>query len=70
MIVCLCEALSERALRQAVREGCSSRFELAEATGAGRNCGNCRCDLKEIVRSEVESLQIELEGDGLPMAAK
>ena len=70
MIVCLCEALSERNLRRAVRDGACSRFELSQATGAGRHCGNCRCDLKQIVQSELAEMDADAEADALPMVAK
>jgi bacterioferritin-associated ferredoxin len=70
MIVCLCEAMSERNVRQAVREGACSRFELSRSTGAGTHCGSCRCDLKHIVRDELQQMELESEGSGLPMAAK
>ena len=59
MIVCLCEGLSEKALRAQVRQGACSRFELSRATGAGTHCGACKCDLKEIVRSELGALDNE-----------
>ena len=57
MIVCLCEGLSDRQLRTTVREGACTRFELSRQTGAGTHCGSCRCDLREIVRSEVASME-------------
>ncbi len=70
MIVCLCEALSERNLRTAVRQGACSRFELSRATGAGTHCGSCRCDLKQIVDEELEHVACDADSDALPMAAK
>ena len=70
MIVCLCEAMSERSLRQAVRDGACSRYELSEATGAGRSCGNCRCDLKHIVKSELQQMDVDVESDAHPLVAK
>jgi len=52
VIICLCEGLSESDLREAVRDGAASRYELSMRTGAGRCCGSCRCDLKSIVAEE------------------
>ena len=70
MIVCLCEAMSERRLRQAVRDGACSRYELSQTTGAGRSCGSCRCNLKRIVSTELSRMDAESDVDALPMVAK
>lgn len=69
MIICLCEGLSDRDLREVVRNGATSRFELSMRTGAGRCCGSCRCDLKQIVQEETEAMVPEGEVV-LPLAAK
>lgn len=68
MIICLCEGLSDRDLRKVVRDGATSRWELSVRTGAGRCCGSCRCDLKQIVREETEAALAD--DDALPLAAK
>ena len=62
MIICQCEGLSDTDLRQAVREGATSRFELSNRTGAGRCCGSCRCDLKEIVSDELATADAMVTG--------
>jgi bacterioferritin-associated ferredoxin len=43
MIVCLCSGVSDGAIRAHARRGVSSLAELAEACGAGGDCGAC-CD--------------------------
>ena len=48
MIVCSCHAVSDRALRDAVRAG-HSHAEVVAATGAGTDCGHCRDTVAEIV---------------------
>jgi bacterioferritin-associated ferredoxin len=70
VIVCLCEGLSDRDLRQVVRDGCSSRYELSMQTGAGRNCGSCRCDLKQIVREELDAAMEQALEQPPALAAK
>jgi bacterioferritin-associated ferredoxin len=41
MIVCLCEAVSDRAIRAAREAGAQTLEAVAEATGAGSGCGCC-----------------------------
>lgn len=52
MIICLCEGVSDRTIRTVIRKGCRSMRDLREATGAARNCGQCACDLKRMLREE------------------
>lgn len=67
MIVCLCEGLSEKALRSRIRDGAHSVAALARRTGAGRSCGSCACDLKRLVSEERGGARCT---DNPPMAAK
>lgn len=55
MILCLCEGLSDRVLRSAVRDGACTVGALARRTGAGTGCGSCACDLKRLVAEETTS---------------
>jgi len=56
MIVCHCEAVTERSIRNAVREGARCRRSVARACAAGRGCGGCTHAIDEIVRNELEQL--------------
>jgi bacterioferritin-associated ferredoxin len=50
VIVCVCRAVNDRTLEQALETGSArSVKDLARVTGAGTVCGNCRCDLKQMV---------------------
>lgn len=57
MIVCHCQAVSDRAIRAAVRDGARCRRSVARACRAGRSCGGCTRVIDEIVRSEVAQLE-------------
>ncbi len=59
MIVCHCQAVSERTIRAAVRDGAHCRRSVARACSAGRSCGGCRGAIDEIVRSEIEKLEAQ-----------
>lgn len=56
MIICVCEGVSDRALRSAIRSGCRSVRALRDATGAARDCCNCACDLKRMLTESQEEL--------------
>jgi bacterioferritin-associated ferredoxin len=42
MYVCICAAVSDRQIKQAVREGACSVDQLAASLGVGTVCGCCR----------------------------
>jgi bacterioferritin-associated ferredoxin len=56
LIVCHCQAVTDRAIRNAVRDGARCRRSVARACAAGRSCGGCTLAIDEIVRSELEQL--------------
>lgn len=49
MIVCVCEGISERSVREVVRAGARSLDEVAAACGAGTKCGSCHLSLRRLV---------------------
>ena len=51
MIVCHCQGVSDRSIRQAVREGARSVRQVARVCRAGRMCGGCRPVICEIISS-------------------
>ena len=59
MIVCHCQAVSERTIRAAIRDGARCRRSVARACSAGRSCGGCRLAVDEILRSELEKLEAQ-----------
>jgi bacterioferritin-associated ferredoxin len=54
MILCLCEGVSDRAVQQAIGQGCSTVRAIASTCGAGRQCGSCVCDLRRMLQSAPE----------------
>ena len=49
MYVCICNALTEHDLRQAVSEGCRSVKDLKRHTGFASECGLCAPCAKDFV---------------------
>lgn len=54
MIVCLCEGVNDKTIREAVRSGASTVGLLAKITRAGTSCGSCACDLGRLLKCEQE----------------
>ncbi|MFC1696005.1 bacterioferritin-associated ferredoxin [Pseudomonadota bacterium] len=41
MYICVCKAVNDATIRQAVRDGVASIRELSARTGCGTQCGSC-----------------------------
>lgn len=55
MYICVCNAVNESAIQQAVDEGVTSFRDLAYRTGCGMQCGSCvrqACDLLDKALAE------------------
>jgi len=55
VIVCHCNAVSDRTIRKTVRDGAASLAEVGFACGAATCCGGCASSVAEIIGSEVEA---------------
>jgi len=49
MYICLCNAITERDVRECAKRGCCSLDELSTELGVGTGCGRCRAAAKEIL---------------------
>jgi len=52
MYVCLCNGITERAVREAAAAGVETLPELTRRTGCAGACGSCACHAEEILREE------------------
>jgi len=52
VIVCVCRGVTDRTVRNLVREGASSLYEVALGCSAGACCGGCQETLVAILESE------------------
>ena len=52
MIICHCEAVSDRVVRSAIRGGALDLDEVAAECGAGSHCGGCRVRIHQILLVE------------------
>ncbi|MEV0289478.1 MULTISPECIES: (2Fe-2S)-binding protein [unclassified Kribbella] len=49
MIVCHCEVVSDRDVRESIDRGARTVAQVCGATGAGRNCGGCVFSVKRLL---------------------
>lgn len=59
MYVCICNAITERQVRECASQGTCSVEELEAALGIGAGCGRCRdcaCRLLEEIHGETGTL--------------
>ncbi len=49
MIVCICNAVSDRQIKEAVNQGAASMADLRVATGCGTTCGKCTTMAVQII---------------------
>jgi bacterioferritin-associated ferredoxin len=51
MWVCLCNGVNSQAVADAIAAGASTTKDVAQACGAGAECGRCRRTVQAILRS-------------------
>jgi bacterioferritin-associated ferredoxin len=51
MILCVCRGVSEREVGETIGRGAASVDEVAHHCGAGLDCGTCRHDIHELLRT-------------------
>ncbi len=52
MYVCVCHAVTDKDIRNAVAEGCDSLRDLRQQLLVGRTCGRCTQCARELLREQ------------------
>ncbi len=52
MIVCHCKGVSDRTIREVVRNGADSFRQVARQCNAARECGGCRPAVIDVIEDE------------------
>jgi len=52
VIVCHCKGITDREIRNAVRDGATTPRQVSRACQAGKRCGGCHSVIGEIIESE------------------
>lgn len=60
MYVCICNAVTDRSIREAAREGARTFAELQRRTGCGDCCGSCEDLAREILDAAVPAKPLDL----------
>ena len=57
MILCICEGVSDRTIREEVQRGAGHWREVERRCGTGKGCGMCRPMLRQIVKQTQRSTE-------------
>lgn len=68
MVVCLCQGVSDKQVREAVTNGATSRKKVTRACGAGAGCGGCHESIREIIREHRVVVAAEASSDAAAAA--
>ena len=55
MFVCICNAITDKQIRQAARAGAKDLWALQESLGVATNCGSCSQDALAILKESEPS---------------
>jgi bacterioferritin-associated ferredoxin len=55
MIICVCKAVSDRAIRSAVKSGANSLRDLTRDLGVGTCCGKCLPEARSALAASLKS---------------
>jgi bacterioferritin-associated ferredoxin len=69
MIVCVCNNISDREIRQAVDLGISSVAELHKELGVGTCCGKCVSYAREVLHQHLDNTTVTELRRTAPQAA-
>ena len=69
MYICICNALSDRELMDAVSQGHGCVDDVYRACGAERQCGSCAEQISEMMRDHRNDTWAAPDGEGQVAAA-
>jgi len=49
MYICICKAVTDHQIREAIQQGACTRKQLIECLSVGRDCGKCNADVRELL---------------------
>lgn len=62
MYICVCKAVTDRQVTQAINAGVDSRKRLMQCTGAGGVCGKCTASFKALLEENTQSRNMQAQG--------
>ncbi len=70
MYICVCKAVTDRQIKQAVGEGACSLRDLTREFGLGTGCGKCVPAAREVLGACLMSQSAEKTAEAAPAAAQ
>ena len=67
MYVCVCHAVTDSQVRQAVHQGATMMRDLRQQLGVASECGRCACCARDILRTKDQMNRILAERTGQPL---
>lgn len=67
MYVCVCKAVTESQIKQAIHNGACTRKQLFHCFGVGGDCGKCNRQVKEILDEEKRQHAIMQQSSNQPI---
>ena len=55
MYVCVCLAVSDKQVREAIEGGCHTRHAVTRSCGAGGDCGACHGMIENMIEDHLEA---------------
>lgn len=68
MFVCICKAVSDKTIKQAIADGALSMRDLKNQLGVGSQCGKCVCQAQQILHNEQVKQQLLIDRLAKPAA--
>lgn len=69
MFVCLCTGATSQVVNEIVESGATTSKAVAEACGAGADCGRCRRTIRAIIAAHQSAEECAGEPNGCPTRA-
>ncbi len=66
MYVCICNAISDRKVKEAIDAGASNWIDVHVHNGCQPNCGQCECEIFDFINRKQEPSEVDrnLEFEG------
>ncbi len=62
MYVCICRAVTDNQIRDAVQEGCCSMRELRNCLGVATQCGRCALTARDVLNESLQESARDMAG--------
>ena len=57
MYICICKAVTDGQIREAINRGACTRKDLIKCLSVGRDCGKCNAEVRELLNNHAVRIQ-------------